>query len=169
MIEFAKGKYPCIIRQQGFTTSKNGTPQFVLKFDVLTDKGPVTRYYFKTLTEKTMDYFVADMKNLGFAGSSMQQLDPAHPNHVSFVEREVEMYCGHSTDQNGDPKEEWGVALPAMEMKPPPATALRSLDLLFGAAMKKTGGSRVVSAPKPKPQPVPVAAGDVPSDDDVPW
>lgn len=167
MIEFAKGRYRCIIRQQGFTTSRTGSPQFVLKFDVLTDGEPATRYYFKTLTEKTMEYFVADMKNLGFNGSSMQQLDPAHPNHLSFVDQEVTMYCGHGRDQNGDEKEEWGVALPEMEMRPPPQNTMRSLDLLFGAALKKTGGVRPAAATKP--QPVPVAAGDMPSDDDVPF
>jgi hypothetical protein len=175
-IFYPQGKYRCGILQQGFTTSSKGTPQFVLKFEVMADASgnaveQQERHYFKAITEKTMEYFVKDLKNLGVSVSNLMQLDPATPGHVSLVGSEVLMYCKHGFDQNGEPKEDWGVGLPDMEMKPPPPDAMRRLNMMFGAAMKQAGGAapRPASAPKPQPVPQPVAAGDMPSDEDVPW
>jgi len=169
-IHYEVGRYKCTVKQQGFTTAKTGTQQFYLVFDVTaTDGGESVaiheRTYYKALTEKTIEYFATDAKNLGFTGGSLTQLDPSSPQHFSLVGREVTMFCKHGTDASGNAREEWEVGMGAREMKPADATKLRSLDVLFGNALKRSGGPRPVAAMPPPP---PMAAAPV-NNDDVPF
>lgn len=168
-IQYEVGRYKCTVKQQGFTTAKTGNQQFFLVFDVTaTESGESVsigeRTHYRALTEKTMEYFAADMKNLGFAGSSLTQLDPESPQHFSLVGREVTMFCQHGTDNSGNAREEWNVAMGAREMKPADATKLRSLDLLFAKALRGNGGPRPVAAMPPPP----MAAAPI-NNDDVPF
>lgn len=183
-VYYPVGRYRCTVLQQGFSTAGTGTPQFVLRFMVCADGAGNAfadvqrkeRTYYKALTEKTMEYFAKDLKNLGVTVTSLSQLDPEAKDAVLLVGREVNMYCQHGTDRDGNAREEWGVALSDMEMKPPPASTMRSLDMLFGRAMRANGGG--TPAPRPAtprqatpampPVPVPAGAYGEPSDDDIP-
>lgn len=178
-VYYNPGKYICRVTQQGFDTTKSGTPQFVLSFTVIgTDTGePVpqkNRAYYKVLTEKTMEYFVKDMQSMGVDATSLRMLDPNTPGHIDLVGREVLMFMKYGQDQNGDEKEEWSPAFARREFTPPPAAELSRLDMLFGRAMKSAGvtpkpaGPATPARQPAPPPPQPVAAGNV-ADDDVPF
>lgn len=174
-VYYLPGKYLCRMTQQGFDTTRNGKPQFVLSFTVFANENgePVpqkNRAYYKVLTEATMEYFVKDMQSLGVDATSLRMLDPNTPGHIDLVGREVLMFVKHGRDQNGDEKEEWSPAFARREFTPPPANELSKLDMLFGRAMKSAGVTpKPPAANPPAPQrPVPVAAGAA-NDDDVPF
>jgi len=174
-VYYPVGKYMCRIKQQGFDTTSTGKPQFVLTFTVFgTDTGDSVpqkdRGYFKVITEKTIEYLVKDLQNLGAEVDSLKMLDPNTPGHVSLVGKEVMMYCSRGTDAQGQEKEEWAPAFSTREMKPPAPAEMMRLDALFGRAMKSAGVTPKPAAPKPAP--VPVAAGGVANNsvnDDVPF
>lgn len=176
-IYYPAGKYQCRIKQQGFDTTSTGKPQFVLTFDVTAYESgdPIAqkeRAYYKVLTEKTMEYFAKDMLNLGVEVTALRMLDPSTPGYTSLEGKEALMYCQHSTDQNGNPKEEWAPAFARREMKAPPPAAMSQLDMLFGRAMKSAGvtskpapAARPAAAPRSEMTPALVAM----TDEDVPF
>jgi len=161
---YPPGKYACKITDQALGESSTGNPQFALRFTVL---GPVDpenpesylrvqgmqqyeRTYYKSITEKTIEYFLADLKTLGFKGSTFKELDKSMPTYHSFIGMDVDMFCGHEKDQQGEMREKWVVARTAgpLEVKPLESKKLRDLDNLFGKHLKGLSSA----APKPQPQ-----------------
>jgi hypothetical protein len=165
------------------SVASTGTPQFVLRFKVLArlengEEDPVRSYerlHFRAITEKTIDYFVEDLKTLGFVGigTSFRLLDPQTPGFHDFRGRVVEMCCRHGEDQNGNPREEWGVARSAgaLELRPLPAARYRELDNLFGRALKSIAGGanpKPPAAARAPEAPTPMGQPGI-TDDDVPF
>ena len=140
---YAEGRYACEITQQAMTKASTGTPQFVLKFRVLSlaDGGKVTHQYertcYRAITEKTVEYLKKDLDALGFEGGSLRRLDPENGDHQSFVGQQCEFDCRHEPHyQTGEPQEKWGVAWTssggAIEGEPLDPASYRKLDALFG-------------------------------------
>jgi hypothetical protein len=177
------GKYECRITSQAIGEAKTGTPQFILRFNVLGkvyDDGEmerVNREYertaYRAITEKTIPYLIEDLKTLGFQGSSFRDLDPGSPNFFDLEGRAVEMWCSHEEGQDGENREKWGVARQggpkreAPQVKALDAAKLRSLDNLFGKHLKDLAPSGV-DFNKRLEKPVPVASRDH-TDDGVPF
>lgn len=183
---YAVGRYACKVVDQALGESGTGKPQFALRFQVLglvdpADPGkyiPASaqyeRTYYRTITEKTIGYFADDLKALGFMGESFKDLDPNTEGFHDFRGLDVDMWCAHENDQQGNPREKWSVARVAgsLEMKPLERKKMRELDDLFGKSLK--GMRQGAEAPKPKTAnastaPVPPADSTAISDDDVPF
>lgn len=173
-MHYQPGRYVCQITGQAMGESSKGNPQFVLRFKVLgrpdpndpnsylTDPNQYERPFYRSITEKTIDYFMDDLKALGFHGSSFKDLDPNTPGFHDFKGKEIDMYCNEEI-YNGEPRERWAIATAfELNVKPIEAGKLRQLDNLFGKQLK------TISKPQSSPRPMPVVTpADV--DDDVPF
>ena len=114
------------------------------------------RSVFMSLTEKTVDFVKRNLRQLGFTGDSMSQLDPRHPQHQSFEGQELEFWCGHD-EYNGQTKEKWSISSPrkGVEIQELDGKKARALDALFGSALKenKRELAKQSGDPSIKPQP----------------
>jgi hypothetical protein len=90
-------------------------------------------------------------------------LDSSQQGFHDFSGLELTMFCSHENDQNGDPRERWGIDRGPSELKVDPldAKGLRELDNLFGKHLK---GLKPEQASQPA-----TAAATVITDDDVPF
>lgn len=178
---YEPGRYACKVTAQALGEAKTGNPQFVLQFMVMGKVDPddpskfipapaqYERTHYRTITEKTIEYFAEDLKALGFTGASFKDLDPATPNFYDFKGQDVDMFCVHEKNQDGDGlREKWGVARQggALEVKPLEAKKVRDLDNLYGKHLK----GLKAAAPKVAASPVAVMDnGQGITDDDVPF
>lgn len=184
-IHYAEGRYVCEVTAQAMGETSKGNPQFVLQVKVLGTPDPkdpesyipaaqqYTRTHYRAITEKTIEYFTADLKQLGFRGESFRQLDPNTPNFHDFRGQVIDMICTHENDQNGQPRERWGIARSIageLQVKALEPKRLRELDNLFGKHLKglKENGAPAGPIPPPVP-PGPVAPAPGIDDDDVPF
>lgn len=174
---YAVGRYACKVTAQALGETSTGNPQFVLRFQVLglvdpADPGKYIaagqqfeRTHYRAITEKTIKYFLDDLKILGFDGSSFKDLDPATEGFHDFRGMDIDMWCAHENGQDGGQREKWGVARQggSLEVKPLEPKKLRDLDNLFGKQLKGL-------KPGPSARPVPInAPSDMGiSDEDVP-
>lgn len=173
------GRYACKVTNQALGEAKTGTPQFVLQFTVLgkVDPSDPTRFipaqaqyertHFRAITEKTIPFFMEDLKVLGFKGASFKELDPNNQPFHDFRGADIDMWCAHENDQQGNLREKWGVARQggSLEVKPLEAKKVRDLDNLFGKhlmALRSTEPVRQTPV-----NPVPPSMGI--TDDDVPF
>lgn len=160
-ITYAQARYRGRIVSQALSESSTGNTQFVLTFDVLGVYDPTQpealltttpgqRSIFRSITEKTIEYFLEDLKYLGFDKGTFGALDPASQNHHSFVGQEIDALCSHE-EYNGAQKERWQLSRGGggLTLKPVDSKAVRSLDALFGAKLKQNAAP---SAKKPAKQ-----------------
>lgn len=146
-IFYQPGEYVCSVVQQGLSEAGTGNPQFVLRVKVIGRPDPDTpgnvivggmqqleRTYYRTITDKSIEWFMQELDVLGFTGTSFKQLDPSSPQHQSFVGSDIDMICEHEADQSGQPRERWKIKLQGGggEIKPLDAAKARQLDNLFG-------------------------------------
>lgn len=156
------GRYACKIISQALGEAGTGTPQFSIRFTVqgLVDTSDPTRLipaqqqyertHYRAITNKTIPYFVEDLKVLGFAGSSFRQLDPNNEDFHDLAGRDVDMWCSHENGLDGTPREKWGVARKGggdLDIKPLDSKKVRELDNLFGKHLK--GMKAADTAPVP--------------------
>lgn len=145
------GRYACKVVDQALGETGTGKPQFALRFQVLglvDPKDPKTyipaaaqyeRTHYRTITEKTIPYFIEDLKALGFQGDSFKDLDPKTEGFHDFRGLDIDMWCSHENTQDGSgQREKWGVARQggSLEVKPLEAKKIRDLDNLFGKQLK---------------------------------
>jgi hypothetical protein len=165
------GKHDVIEKPKG--------PQLTIRFTVLgkyDNMGEVDasvqsyeRTYYRVLNEKTAEYAIEDLKNLGYDLPTFTGLDPSDPDGFVFDGREADMWCGHENTEDGGSKEKWTVARRGggsteIEGKRADRKALRNLDNLFGKALKESAPAKPAPAQR---QPVATAAGI--TDDYVPF
>jgi len=153
------GLHVGLIVSQQLTEAKTGTAQFVMRVKIMgapTGDGgydPYTNQYERTiymaLTEKTIDFVAPQLQKLGFTGTSLGQLDPNSPNHQSFVNNYADLWCSHKDDQQGNPRESWGISQDQPEREPLDPKKLRQLDSLFGKALRATGKPAPVTVQRP--------------------
>lgn len=184
------GKYACQVTGQALGQASTGNPQFVLRFKVLGKVDPANpdnfipaeqqyeRTHYRSITEKTIDFFVEDLKTLGFQGASFKELDPNQPVHHTFVGMDVDMWCSHNKAQDGSDREQWGIARVGgsdFKVDPLDPKKVRELDNLFGKNLRALSGDKPPSTPRqqaaaaPKngtPEP---AAAFAAGDEDVPF
>jgi hypothetical protein len=182
---YEPGVYVAKVVQQGLTKASTGNTQFILRFRVEGKPDPVDpesmqavaefeRTIWMTITEKTVERIVGDLRNLGYRAESFGPLDPSHPSHESFVGNQIEVYCKHEADQSGNQRERWQLnrAAAAIEIKPLEAKEVRQLDMMFGRALKGTPSAKPTSTRTPTRQydTVSVASdGTEITDDDIPF
>jgi hypothetical protein len=161
MANFATGKYLVeLTGQQGFSETSTGSAQFFMKFLVQyrwdfargewVECDVAERTYYRVLTEKTAEYAAEDFRSLGFDGDKFSQLDPRHPQKHIFS-GQIEMTLAIE-QYNGKPKEKWNVVRGGSggrEEKVIEPTAMKKLDLLFGAALKAVPPAAPVQRPAP--------------------
>lgn len=178
---YESGRYACKVTDQAMGEASTGNPQFVLRFKVmgLVDPSDPTRFipaqqqyertFYRTITEKTIEYFVEDLKTLGFSGDSFKKLDPNTDGFHDFRGADVDMWCAHEDDTSGGSREKWSVARQAgsFEVKPLESKKLRELDNLFGKHLK---GLKSEAPRQVEPQPAAVmASAEGITDDDIPF
>jgi len=155
---YTPGRYFCAtVGKQGFSEAGTGTPQFFLKFNPTHRLDPKTngwvevesseRTWYQALTMNTQAMFVERLRALKCEVTSLMALSPDSPNFV-------EITGGHEFDlkvetYNGKTQEKWEPATGsgAREEKLLDKGALGKLDMIFGAALKKSGPP--AAAPKP--------------------
>lgn len=180
---YESGKYIGKVIQQGFTKAKTGTTQFVLRVKVLgypNEDGSYTpdahqyeRTIYMPITDKTIDFVAQTLEYLGYNRPGFGPLDPSHPQHQSFVDNQVDLYCAHEADQNGEQRERWRIDRgmgSGAKLDPLSPKEVRELDALFGKAIRPAGTS-APSTPSPaKSNPNDfVLAGTEITDDDIPF
>ena len=164
------GRYACKVVDQGLGKTGTGKPQFALQFQVLGLVDPAdpktyipaaaqyNRTYYRTITEKTVPYFIEDLNALGFHGDSFRDLDPKTEGYHDFRGMDIDMWCKHETTQDGSgQRESWGVARQggSLEVKPLEAKEVRDLDNLFGKHLKgmRSGPVSISNAPASREAP----------------
>jgi hypothetical protein len=183
---YEPGNYVAEVLQQALGENENtGTSQLVLQVKILGKPDPAdpesymaTQQYTRTIycyiTPKTIDYFIENLKTLGFQGSSFSELDPSSPNFQSFAGRQIEVYCQHETNtRSGELHEKWGISSgsKSIEIKPLTTKKTRELDMLFGKNLRALKAEQSQSKPAPAPAPgaAPPQDWGVITDDDVPY
>lgn len=130
-----------VVRHELGESSKKGTPQFMVTFEILEardnfgDSSRVQsheRSVYIYLTEKSMPIALDALKVLGYRGTKVSALADA-----DFTGKEVELYCKHE-DYEGEARERWQINTPReqKESKPVDPMQLRKLDALFCKALK---------------------------------
>ena len=179
---YAVGRYVCKVVEQGLGESSTGNPQFVLRFIVLKRVDPADpsrmipvpaqykRTYYRSITEKTIQYFTRDLNALGFQSGTFKELDPNTEGFHDFTGQEVDMLCAHKRGLNGQLREEWSVARAgsSLKVKPLEKKKVRELDNLFGKHLKelKAATDAVPAAGQTAPAD---GLGISDDDDDVPF
>lgn len=146
---YAPGDYVGSVTSQGFVKAKTGTMQFVLKFKVLGTPDPLApesyitaptqyeRSIFRSITEKTMEYFLEDLQALGFTGDSFRLLDPGTQGFHDLRGRIIDVQCQHENDVNNEAREKWSVLRGSgKKIEAADPKELRQLDALFGKSLK---------------------------------
>lgn len=151
------GLYQAFIQKWGFTEAKTGTPQLFFSVSIskeidskeLKDCPQYERTIFRAITENTIGFVSADLKNLGYPHPTFDQLEPDHPQAYSFEGHEVKVRCKHGVDQKGAPREEWSFAFGgSFEGKPVEKSKVSKLNALFGSYLK-ANATALATAPKP--------------------
>jgi len=144
---FDEGRYRGRVASQALGESSKGNPQFVLSFDLLgrydtaaaeglAECEAYERTMWLTITDKTVEFIADDLSALGFTGGSFGRLDPNHTNHQSFVGQEVDVFCEYDVWQDVR-RERWRLSSGGgFVVKPLDADKVRTLDALFGSALK---------------------------------
>src|SRR5688572_29622211 len=121
MASYEPGRYWAKITRQAMGQASTGNPQFVLSFLVVGKVDPTKpdgeliacpqyeRSIFRTITEKTVDYLIEDLKTLEYDKPSFKFLDPETEGYQDFTGKELEVFCRHET-YNGKQQEKWGIA-----------------------------------------------------------
>lgn len=162
---YASARYRAKVLEQALGKAQTGTTQFILKVRILECLTPVSdvqqyeRTIYMAITESTMQYVVPKLQSIGYTRDSLRYLSPSEPNHHSFVGQEINVFCKHENDRNGDLREKWDIARSdgsskPLEVTPVDKPALRNLDMLFGKALKEAGATTNKPA-KPMPPPRP--------------
>lgn len=180
---YEPGAYVGEVVEQGIAKAKStGTPQFVLRVRVIgkvdpkdaSGYQPVTeneRSIYRAITDKTVEYLMEDLKALGFTGASFAELQPGHLHHQSFVGNQIDLYCKHEPDLNGQMRERWNIDRGAPKIESLDAKGMRELDSMFGKHLRAANPTPAKPKPVAKPQQQddgPAPFGDI-TDDDIPF
>jgi len=153
---YEEGLHVGEIRQHGIGKAKTGTTQIVWRVKILglpdgeVSYAPHRQQYERTIymaaTEKTAAFVGETLEAIGYDGERVSQLDPTHPNHVSMIGKQVNLWCKHEDDQEGNPRERWQFSRGASTLELPQLSAkeVRELDSLFGRNKK---AAAIESAP----------------------
>lgn len=186
------GKYWAKVTNQGLGVTSTGKPQFVLSFTILGKVNPqdpegalisceqYERSMFRTITDKTVEWLLDDIKHLCQRGnlapdiSGFEQLDPKTPGFLNLANIEFEAFCQHDTYE-GKTRERWSVSTGGgggLEIKPLDNTEVRKLNAMFGKQLKRlsNGAPKTPASPEPpKESVVPMRSPANTPDDEIPF
>jgi hypothetical protein len=153
-VSYDEGVYLGEILEQAIVSAHTGTPQFALRFLVVSqaDGSSVTHQYerkfYRSITEKTATYLLEDLQVLGFTGNDLQQLEPQSPNCQDFTGKQIAFSCSHEDDQNGRTRERWSIARGAKPIQGDPVSAatFRKLNALLGFKSAPAASTQPVAA-----------------------
>src|SRR5262245_61652683 len=150
---YPKGKYQAEVLEQGFEESRTGTPCFFLQLKILARYGEQGQLQEVPPYERTYRQYLAneigarilrsDLKTLGGQVTGCTQWDPAPPNHVSLIGRQIDVVCDHEAYQ-GKLRERW--AIPRSRKKCD-LGAVRVLNDRFGHLLRDGNGQTVATPP----------------------
>lgn len=171
MPHYEQGTYAANVADQRFATNANDKAYFELEFEPTRALGANTFpdiVYRRNLklycTDKSMEYTIDKLRELGFNGTKFAQLDLSHPQAHSFVGQEINVVCSHSDDgkyENWDLAKTGGSSTPR-ESDP---TVASRLDALFGKSLMATVPATREKTPVAKK----AAAPSLPAADAIPF
>lgn len=164
---YEKGTYRGVVTAQRFGETPTGSPYFAIEFEPkeatgandfpdIVFKREVTLY----MTEKAAPYSIANLRRIGWEGSSFAALDPTREDFDSLAGTEIDVVC----DYNDKGYEDWNLAGPNNAPKESDKTLPGKLDKLFGKALKSSA-SKATPAKAKKTETVPP---DI-EDDEIPF
>lgn len=169
MAYYEPGRYRCTVVNQGFGNSKQkATPYFYLTVKpferVISSEiaercaESYEREIMLYITDATLKYLVPKLREMGWQGNDWGDLDPLSGEHHSFSNEVVVASC--DIEQVDDKVyEKWNLAGGRTFEHERDDNVVRTLNAMFGKALK--GGS--ASNPKPKP---PTKRETVPAEDE---
>lgn len=183
---YEQGKYKFQVIAQGFTKAQSGNPQFFLtgkptglvnpdKPDEIFECDDYERTLKVTITDKTIDRILGDLRKIGFTGAKFSELDPSNPKCHSFVGEEIDVQCTHEPGRDNPGKlfEKWEFPYERKAQEPIASEKgiATKLDALFGKKLSAVnGGAKRQPASRKPAEPVSVGdPGQGPPDDDIPF
>lgn len=181
MAHYSPGRYECEVVGQGFGNSKEKrTPYFFLKVRPLARivsaderefvEQPYERDIVMYLTDKTVEGVVGKLRHhLEWDGSDWSELDPESGSFDDLRRKVIEASCEHEVDRDDESRvyERW--QLPPVGgglSHERDATTVRSVQAMFGAALKGGKPKAKPKAQKPASEPVAVSTR---ANDDIPF
>ena len=161
-LAFAPGKYRASITSWMLSHSnEKKTPCIIFTFSLLGmyDDGAEElvscpqfgRSIYCYLTEKTIDWVVGDLAQLGYDREGFDDLDPASDNAFDFAGVEFDAICEHDVYE-GKKKERWKFGFGGPQAEPLERKEVSRLNAMFGAKLKaRVAASRPAPAPTPQP------------------
>jgi hypothetical protein len=154
------GKYRGRITDYGVTQSQAGQhlPTVFITFELVgqydPDTGevgpcePVGRTYYKSISPKTIDWLLADLKAIGYDRPGLEYLDPETPGAADLFDREIDIDCESETYQ-GQTRDRWSIHRERTREKIG-REGLARLDAQFGDQIRRVlGAGTAVDVPPP--------------------
>jgi hypothetical protein len=114
---------------------------------------PVTRTYYKAITDETIAWVIGDLRAIGYDRQGFRDFDPEAPGAPDLFGREIDVVCEHD-NYRGTEREKWSISPPARRRLDP--DELAELDVEFAHAFRR-------ASPDGRPAAAPAV---VPNDDD---
>lgn len=140
---YPEGKYNCRVKKQAFTKAGTGTLQFAMAVEVLAStEQPISEPNFQRLqrlvqiplTEKTIGRFVENLKDLGYAGHDIFQLDPDSPKFsFDLRDQDITLECKHE-EYRGEKNEKWNFPMKPKSVEKAEKERIGSMASLFAKA-----------------------------------
>jgi hypothetical protein len=165
---YEPARYRARITRQSLGENKKGNPELQIHFKPYGIYGPdgqlqpfdfpYERTVYLVFTDATLGtpdqpgWVIATLAHLGFTGDSFALLDPGEPNHVSFVNQEVDVFCEVETYE-GKEREKWNIQrqTTVSTQKPLEKKGIRALDAKFGRVLKTMSPTRPIQPSMPAP------------------
>lgn len=153
------GKYRGRITDYGVTQSLAGqklptvfvTFELVGRYDPETGEvepcSPESRTYFKSISPRTIDWLLADLKTIGFDKPGLEYLDPEAPDAADLFGREIDIVCQHET-YDGRDRERWSIHRERTREKIN-RQSLARLDAQFSEKIRRAFGTGDVAVAPP--------------------
>lgn len=158
-ISYQPGKYWGKLTSATLGAAKSGNPQYAMTFSIVgaidaanPDGALLTcanydRTVFRTITEKTKDWFWRDVDSLCAAKGVTSPNAPSELASIDLTGAEVPLECTHEAYE-GNMKERWQISHGggSPEMKPLEGSEAAKLDALFGRGKPAATAGRTVGA-----------------------
>lgn len=179
MAYYEPGRYRCTIVNQGFGNSKQkGTPYFYLTVKpmerVISSESiePCVESYERDiilyLTDKTISNVIPKLRALGWEGSDWSELDPMTGDYHSFAHQGVTASC--EIEQVDDKMyEKWNLSGGKGMDHTREDNVVRTLNAMFGKALKGGNSSKPKVKPPTKREAIPVTDDSEQEQDPIPF
>jgi hypothetical protein len=153
------GKYRGRITDYGVTQSQAGQqlPTVFILFELVGQYDPDTgdlldcplesRSYYKSISPKTIDWLLSDLKAIGYDRPGLEYLDPEVPGAADLFGREIDVVCDQE-NYDGRTRERWSIHRERTREKIG-REGLARLDAQYGEQIRRVlgAGDAAVSPP----------------------